>query len=203
MSIVFSDNFPAVLNGINWSQQAGGWAWQTPSQVRCGTSASPAVLATTTTAHAAIADCLVTVTMFDTGGVQDGGPMLRAAIGGGGANTCYYLDVDCTGPAASVYRRVTGADTLLGSSDAVTEAANAVCALQASGTGATVTLKKFYRGSQVSSDISDTNAARLVTPGQTGILNWGSSPGTGDSDWDTFSVDDLVVAATRSWLLVR
>lgn len=200
MSIVFSDNFPTSLDATNWTQQNGTWAWQASTQVRNTVRGTVGLLRTTTTAHAALADCLATVTQADGSGQADGGPLVRGTTGAGSGNTCYYLDVDCVGGAAAVFRRVAGADTLVGSSDGIVEAANGACALSATGTGGTVTIKKYYKGVQVSSDISDTNAARIVAAGQTGILNWNTN-NNNDCDYDTFSVDDLVVV-TAKYLLV-
>lgn len=201
MSVIFSDTFDAVLDGTNWVQQNNTWAWQSGGVVRCtATSASPHLLRTTTSAHAAIANCRATLTQKNGAGGADSGVMVRDSTAAGASNTCYYHLLVAASNTSSIFRRNAGTDTLVGASDTIVSVANGVVAIEASGTGATVTLKKFYQGVQVLGDLSDTSGSRIVSTGQCGVFNWNNGNNT-NTDFDNFIVDDLV--DTHKYLLVR
>lgn len=183
MTTLFSDNFnraDSTSLGTSWSEVAGDWQVQT-NQLLISSGAGFRVCSTTTTAHAAVADCKVTATRA-AGASWDAGPCVRLS-GAGGSETCYYLDVSGTQD-LSVIRRVAGADTDIG--DLVQAHSNGdIYALQVSGSGATVTLKVFRNGSQVGADITDTAGSRITAAGQTGVVTWAGAA------FDDFLVEDL------------
>jgi hypothetical protein len=191
MSAVFTDDFNRANNtalGANWNEARNDSSINT-NRMRLGvyTTLGASLVLTTTTAHAAIADCKVQVTQVS--GSGDGGPVAR--VTNSGATPTYYA-VDVYTGACETYRHDAAAAGTLLRTAAITQVANGVIALQVSGTGATVTLKQFYQGTQRGADVSDTSANRITSATQTGIYNWATS--AANCDYDDFSVDDLVVA---------
>jgi hypothetical protein len=188
MATLFSDNFNRANEQLtvsaNWQlgeNASASEATVTSNRLRIAeATAGPTSVRTTTTAHAAVADCKTTITRI-TGSGYDGGPTVRATA----SNTFYYLDAYGTNN-IEVYRRVSGADTLVGTRNQ-THAANDTFTLEVSGTGATVTLKVYRNGVQVSTDLSDTSGARITGAGQCGVMSWV----TGNQDYDDFLVEDL------------
>lgn len=185
MATLFSDNFnraDSTSLGTSWSELAGDWQVQT-NQLLISSGAGFRVCATTTTAHAAVANCKVTATRA-AGASWDAGPCVRLS-GTSGSETCYYLDVSGTQDLV-VYRRIAGTDTSVGA--LVQAHSNGdIYALQVSGTGATVTLKVFRNGTQVGSDLSDTSGSRITAAGQTGVVTWSGAA------FDDFLVEDVAV----------
>lgn len=191
MSTLFQDDFnradSATVSATNWAEnESGGTAAIASNRLSLTGTGGSTYVSTTTTAHAAIADCKATATRISSTSF-DSGPLVRKQSG---ADTFYYLDVITGASSHSVFRRVAGADTDLGTRS-FTGAANDTYSLQVSGSGATVTLKVFKNGVQQGADYSDTNAARITGAGQTGILGWGSS-----GLWDDFIAEDLVTQDT-------
>lgn len=183
----FSDAFTRADStnlGANWTEANGDWSILSNQLRTPGTAfpANPYYIVTTTTAHAALTECRVTIT-YKAGASFDGGPLARRQSG---ADTYYYADF--TAPTTvQVYRRVAGVDTAVGAAITLGSsiAANDTLGLDVSGTGATVTLKVFRNGVQQSTDRADSSASRIVTAGQTGILMW-----SGTADLDDFAMVD-------------
>jgi hypothetical protein len=199
MSAVFTDDFNRANNtalGANWNEARNDSSINT-NRMRLGvyTTLGASLVLTTTTAHAAIADCKVQVTQVS--GSGDGGPVAR--VTNSGATPTYYACDVYTG-ACEIYRHDAAASGTLLRTTAVTQVANGVIALQVSGTGGTVTLKQFYQGTQRGADVSDTSANRITSATQTGIYNWATS--AVNCDYDDFSVDDLSAGGSALTLSV-
>lgn len=192
MAVLFSDDFNTGTepNATNWTEVSpGDWDIIGTATVRAvSTGGSPGVLLTTSSAHAAITDCKVTVTQVESGG--DGGPVARWS-GASSSSTGYAADV--YSDLCETYRHNNSATGTLLRTAAVTQVANGVIALEVSGTGSTVTLKQYYQGTQRGATVSDTDANRITTAGRTGIYAWTVGA---NGDYDDFQVEDLVAAAT-------
>jgi hypothetical protein len=189
MTVIFSDDFSAATFGsTNWSDESGTWATVT-GEVRCS-QAAQRQLKTTTTAHAAIADCRVTARRAS-GASFDAGLVVRSSITGSNPTTGngYILNVFGTQD-LELIRRVAGVNTTI---DTRTQAHadGDTFGLEVTGTGATVTLKIYINGVQVGADVSDSNAARITAAGQTALWSFAAN-----SFMDDFSVDDLSAGGT-------
>jgi hypothetical protein len=103
----------------------------------------------------------------------------------------YYLDVYNTNT-IEVYRRVSGVDTIV-DSRTQSHAANDTYTLEASGTGATVTLKIYRNGVQVGADISDGDPARITSAAQTGVIAWVAQ------SFDDFLAEDLAAPPASTY----
>lgn len=184
MAVIFSDTFDTSINATNWTDESGQWA-VVGAEVRCG-QAAQRHLKTTTTAHAAIADCRVTARRASASGF-DAGIVVRSNVTGSTPSTgnCYILNIFGTQD-IEVIRRVAGVNTTIATRTQA-HADGDLFALEVTGTGATVTLKVFINGAQVGANIDDTNAARITAAGQTGFWNFAIN-----SFMDDFSVDNLV-----------
>jgi len=184
LATLFSDNFnrinSATVDATNWTEfESGGSTWSISGNQLAAAGGGPFVcVLTTTTAHAAIADCKASIKRI-TGAGFDGGPAVRAA----NQNSMYYLDF-YSSDTVEVYRVDSGTHNLVGSRTQ-THGANDVFTLQVSGTGATVTLKAIRNGVQLGADILDANAARITTAGQTGVIAWAAE------SFDDFLAEDL------------
>jgi hypothetical protein len=185
MTTLFSDDFNRANGSLGGNWGSGGAI----ASNQCAISSSGGALLTTTSAHADITDGRVTVKI--TGASNDGGPCIRAPSAGGGDN-CYYLD--CYVGGCDLYRRVSAADTSIAAS-IISLAVGDTAGLEASGTGATVTLK-VYKNGTLAGTYSDSSASRLVAAARTGIFNW-----NGGSTYDDFLVEDLGAAAAVSLIL--
>jgi hypothetical protein len=189
MSTLFSDNFNRVDSGTidatNWVEiAAGNWDLVSNAVV----SASTGTLVATTSAHAAVADCKATVTVTSTT-TLDGGPAVRATTDGQGG---YFLDVIKSASTLSVWRRVANVDTQVGADiTGITIANNDTFTLEASGTGATVTLKVYQNGVQKGSNFSDASGSRITAAGQSAIFDFGGAT------YDDFLLEDLAAAAAN------
>ena len=186
MTVVFSDNFTRadeVLDAsANWVEVSGTWA--IVSNVLHNSDI--ALCSTTATAHTALADMKVTVTMVDA--ASDGGPVARKHTTAATV-TMYELDVYTSN--SDLYRYITGTATLV-DNDAATLSANSVMELQVTGTGATVSFVCSYNGTARHVGITDTNAARIVAAGYAGVHSYTTS-----DNWDNFSVDNTAGGATK------
>jgi hypothetical protein len=184
MAIIFSDDWSSgSINATNWLDASGTWA-VVAGEVRCS-QAAQRHLKTTTSAHAAIADVLVTVRRAS--GVNfDAGPVARSSITGSSptVGSCYLLDAFGTNT-IELYRRVTNVNTILGSAITASHADGDLLGLRVTGTGAAVLVEALVNGVVVGS-FSDTDAARITAAGQTGHWSFVAS-----SFMDDFSVDDL------------
>lgn len=190
MATIFSDDFNRANADItaeaNWDS-ANSTAWNiATNQLSAGSGGSLARLYTTTSAHAAIADCKVSITRR-LGTNFDGGVSVRDDGLGQTVMTGYFLDVYGTNN-VDVYRRVVGVETLIGTANA-THANGDKYTLEVSGTGATVTLK-VYKNDTLQNTFSDTDATRITAAGRCGIITFHS----GDL-FDDFLVEDLAAAA--------
>ena len=169
MSTLFSDNFNRADGavGSNWSIVSGSWTVNT-NQLRLSGAGTPDIIHTTTSAHAAVADCRASVTRTYAGTDFNSGPVVRGS-GTSGSYTCYYLD--CADSFYGLYRRVANADTEL-VTYAPTTANLDVIGLQAVTVGATVELSMWLNGVQVGSTYVDNSGSRITASGRCGILNW-------------------------------
>jgi len=197
MAVIFSDDFNranADLLGANWQAEVtvsgtSGDVDIVSNRAQCTTkgTGSFVYVATTTTGHAALADCKVQVTQVQSG--SDGAPAARITEADA-TPTMYVTDI-FTNTLETLRYNNSGTSTSLQSSG-VTSVANGVAALQVTGSGATVTLKAFYQGVQVGADISDASGSRITAAGQTGIVYYVANP---NGDYDDFSVDDLAAGS--------
>lgn len=187
MSVIFTDAFTradSTALGANWTELSGDSQILTNRlRLPAPPGSNPMSATTTTSAHAAIADCKVQVTQVSVSG--DGGPIARVV------NNLNLYAVDVYTGRCELYRHDnTGSGTLLGSGVSITQVANGVIGLEVSGAGATVTVKSYYQG-VLKETVGDASANRITTARQTGVYNWASAA---NADYDDFSVDDLVVA---------
>jgi hypothetical protein len=185
LATLFSDNFnranSATVDATNWTENESGsnlWSISSNELVRVDSGPSVTVI-TTTSAHAAVADCKASHKRTNGSGF-DGGPCVRATSNG---QNFYYLDFYLT-DTIEIYRRVSNSDTLL-ATRTQTHGVNDIYKLEVSGTGATVTLKAYRNGVQLGADISDSDASRITSAGQTGLISW--TP----SNFDDFLAEDL------------
>jgi hypothetical protein len=187
MSTIFSDSFTRANSGTidatNWIEIATG-NWDLVSNAV--TSASAGQLITTTSAHAAIADCKATAKCVSAPAGFDGGLMVRATTDG---LNCYFLDAIRSAGTLSVFRKVANVDTQLGADiTGLTIANGDTYTLEVSGTGATVTLKAYQNGVQRGSNFTDSSGSRITSAGQTGIIEFTGASVT----WDDFLAENLV-----------
>lgn len=199
MATLFSDSFNradnATVDATNW-QENGGWAIATNRARSDGTSGTPPVtLLTTTSAHAATADCKVSATQVSAS-ASDGGPVARWVAGSSGATSQGYAVDSYTsgGDKCEIYRHDVAASGTLLRTASITRVANAVLRIEVTGTGATVTVKQFYNGVQQGADVSDGSASRITAANRTGIFSWVNGATT-DSDYDDFLAEDFASAA--------
>lgn len=187
MATLYTTDFSVDDEATNWQageNGSGGTALViSGGQCTINAPSAPSIQRTTTSAHAATADMKVTVKRVS-GSSWDAGPVARSTA----SNTTYYLDVYGSNN-IDVYRRVAGADTLIGSRNA-THANGDTYALEVSGTGATVTFKVFRNGSQVGANLTDTSGSRITAAGQAGLLSWTGAAMV----FDDFLVEDLAAA---------
>jgi hypothetical protein len=198
---VFTDDFNRAdsdtVSATNWGAEISGGGTGADLDILTNQlrgvskgSGSFALIGTTTTAHAAIADCYSQITQVQSGG--DGAAMVRLTEYDA-TPTMYVCNVFSNTIETLRYNNSSSSTSL--QSSAVTSANNGVIKLQVTGSGATVTLKAYYQGSQVGADISDTNASRITAAGQTGVVIYTIGA---DGDYDDFSVDDLTGGATTA-----
>lgn len=184
MSIIFSDDFNrASLGTTNWSDEGGVWSIS-GSTILAVSSANFRVLNTTTTAHAAIADCRVKFTRASA--TFDGAMVVRSNVSGAtsASGNCYVLNP--FGTQFDVIRRIAGVNTTLsGGLTGLTSANGDVWEVLVQGTGATVTFD-IYQNTNLRGQITDSGATRILVAGQTGFVTFSAS-----SRFDDFSVDDL------------
>lgn len=190
MSVVFSDAFGSALDTVtNWKDEAA--VWSTSGGVLLSSTSNFRALQTTTSAHAALADCRVTARRAS--GTFDGCIYARGNITGAtsDAGSCYMLNIfgtdqweltRITRPSTTV-NLVTAGDV----GYVVTHVNGDLFGLEVTGTGATVTLKLLLNGAQVGPDVSDSGAGRITAAGQCGFRTFSTA-----SRFDDFSVDDLV-----------
>lgn len=186
MTVIFSDDFAAALNTTNWQDEASPTVWSTGSGVLACSTNNFRVLETTTTAHAAIADVLVTVKRSSA--TFDGCVIARSSVSDATSTTgnCYFLNAFDTNT-LQFFRRIGSVNTQVGSNVTATFANGDTFGLKVTGTGATVTLTAYVNGIQVGT-IGDTSGPRIVVAGQTGVVGFNLN-----SRYDDFSVDDLAV----------
>lgn len=188
MAVIFSDNFSAALNATNWTDERGStWSTSAGSVVRSLGAGVLSPLTTKVAAHAAIADCQVTFTRQSA--TCDGGPYVR--VTGAPNSNGYYADIVAGSGTVNLYRRVSAVDTLVGTWS-TTNASGDTYGLKVQGVGATVTLTFYKNGTAIGSPILDSNAARIVVAGQTGIFAW-----------DALTADDFIVDDTASALVLE
>lgn len=187
---LFSDDFNradnATVSATNWTENAAGDWSIVSNKVR---SVNPlTVLVTKAAAHAAIADCKVTLKRALTGTSWDVGVLVRTNSTG---TTGYFADPLGTGPSSTLdIWRIDGSlstDVQIGGTVTVDINDGDIYALEVSGTGATVTLKAYING-VLKLTVTDSSASRITAAGQTGIINWNNT-----NDFDDFLVEDLLV----------
>jgi hypothetical protein len=185
MTTLFADDFNradnATVDATNWTEN-GGSDWSIVSnRVRAANSAI--FLITTTSAHAAVADCYVEVEIRDNTGL-DGGPMSRALSNG---TQGYFADIIAASNLMNFWRRVAGSDTQVGADiTGLTFAIGDKIGLLTQTVGATVELS-LYQNSVFKGKVVDSTGARLLSAGQTGIAHFLPAP----CDYDNFLVTDL------------
>lgn len=178
MAVLFTDNFNranAADLGSNWQNADANWDLDTNTAEAQGNTDGMFVR-TATAAHADTADVKVTATQGTT--AADGGPLARCTAVGA-SPTAYVCDSYAT-DLVEIYRHNASPTGTLLRTATVTRVANGVIALEVSGTGATVTLKQYYQGTQRGADVNDTAANRLTTAGRTGLFNWIATAGVED-----------------------
>lgn len=187
MATLFADSFTRADGNLDddatWAS-SGSNSWSiTTNRASNNTGGVGSRVLTTTSAHAAVADCKVSVTRR-LGASFDGGVTARDDGAVFGSMTGYFLNVYGSNN-VEVYRRNAGSETLVGSRNS-THAVDDVYALEVSGTGATVTLKVFKNGAQLGADLTDTSGSRITAAGRCGMISFHS----GDL-FDDFLVEDL------------
>ncbi len=201
MATLFSDNFnradSATVDATNWTETITSvWSILSNRLRAVTTGGLGRCCVTTTSAHAAVADCAVQVDRVARSGSFDSGLMVRT---NGTGTTGYFLDCIGTGAGATLdIWRIDGPaisnDTQIGSTvTGLTIAATDTLKFQVQTVGATVELKGYVNGVQRIS-VVDSSGSRITTAGQTGIIKWDTS----DNDYDNFIVTDLSTTATLS-----
>ena len=193
MTVIFSEAFTRADNdslGANWLEMTGtDWDIFSNQLRLVAATTTPGNVSTTTTAHAAIANCEVSVKQVTNPAGFDAGPVARATDVDS-APTLYMCD--CYGTVMECYRHNNSATgTLVGTGQTITLATNTTIKIKVTGAGATVTIDMAYGGT--TKTVTDSSASRLTAAGQTGIISWLNAA----IDWDDFSVDDLVGAAAN------
>lgn len=185
MAVIFSDDFNrASLGTTNWSDETGTWSIESSTILACSTG-SFRVLNTTTTAHAAIADVMVTAKRASATG--DWGIIARSSMSGATSTTgnCYIFNIYETDTVEFIRRIGNTSNTIGTAFTGVPHANGDTYSLKVTGSGATVTLTGYINGVQVAT-VGDTAGNRITVAGQTGFVGFNSS-----SRYDDFSVDDL------------
>lgn len=185
MAILFTDNFASALNATNWLDEAVGPVWSTTGGLLACSTSNLRVLKTTTSAHAALVD--VKVSAKRASATFDGCIICRSTVSDATSTTgsCYFLNWFDTNT-IQIYRRVTNANSQVGTDITATHINGSRISLEATGSGATVTLNAYVDDVLVGSR-SDTSGSRIVTGGQCGFFVFNSS-----SRFDDFEVDDLI-----------
>lgn len=186
MTVIFSDNFNrASLGTTNWADDTGTYSIESSTVLACSSGAFRAIN-TTVTAHAAIADVMVTAKRASV--TFDGCLIARSSMNGATstAGDCYFMNIFET-DSLEFFRRIGSSSNLLGSTfTGVTHSNGDTFSLKVTGTGATVTLTGYINGVQVAT-LGDSSGARILVPGQTGFVGFNAS-----SRYDDFSVDNLL-----------
>lgn len=193
MSIIFSDDFGTGTepNTTNWTETAGDIDLVSGKARGISRTNAPlgAIIGTTTTAHAAIADVRVNVDQGTTG--SDSGPCARITnldstptmyVGNAFGSTFEVLRYNNSNTATSI------------GSVGITMVGGAQAGIKVTGTGATVTIECYYNGVLVTT-LTDTNAARITAAGQTGVVEY-TVGNDSAAEFDDFEVDDLVASET-------
>lgn len=191
MTVIFSDDFASSLNTTNWLDNAAPAVWSTSSgEVTCST-ANFRALQTTTSAHAAIADCKVKAKIASTVATFEGAVIARSNISGAisDSGNAYILHF-FTSDDVRLLRRVGGVNSSIATRTQAF-ADGDTFALEVTGIGATVTLKIFHNDVQLGADVSDAAGSRIVAAGQTGLVVFGTGV-----FMDDFEVDDLIDPGT-------
>lgn len=170
--------------GAAWNESNGDAQIVGNELLMAASASTPTILITTTTAHAAVADCKVYVTQVTQFSESDGGPIARCTDGDA-SPTMYAADV-FNPNTLNVYRHNNSASGTLIATTSITYTANGVITLEVTGTGATVTLKATYNGVEVV-NTTDTSGSRLTAAGQCGIYSWSGATDDRNS-YDNFGV---------------
>jgi hypothetical protein len=189
MTVLFSDDFnradnPVDTGNSNWDRNASTWNVSSNELQHAETSFNLAPLETTTSAHAAVADCKASI-VARTGAGFNGGPVARKQSG---VNTYYTVRVQEPNSTLTIMRLVSDADTDLLIVGSYTHTIGDKITLEVSGTGATVTLRAYRNDVQVGSTYSDTDGDRITSAGQAGAKDWDFSA---SNLYDDFLVEDL------------
>jgi hypothetical protein len=187
MGIIYTDGFATISTTF--------WTLNSPTDWSAVSGKARSInpitsLITKAAAHAAIADVKVSYKRALTGTNWDTGVLARTNSTG---TTGYFLDPIGTGPSNTMdIWRIDGPamtnDVQIGTTTTgLTLNDGDIYALECTGTGATVTLKGYLNGALVCGPFTDSSGSRIVTPGQTGIINWNNT-----NDFDDFLVDDLL-----------
>lgn len=131
----------------------------------------------------------VTVTQVSLSG--DGGPVARWIASRSGNSAAGYA-LDATSSVCELYRFDGSSSGVLLRTASISGVANAVLRIEVTGTGATVTLKQFYNGTQQGADASDGTASRITAANRTGVHGWALAA---NGDYDDFLAEDFASAA--------
>lgn len=197
MSTLFSDTYTGVDTtnmGANYTESSGDT--QIVSNRARLSANNPGIIRTTTTAHAAVANVRVSVTMILANTTVDGGPCSRVVNGAPPLATNMYAAEAWTSGAQGkldLGRWDAGVFVVLVSTN-ITIAANVVVALEVTGTVAGAVLLTGYYGGVLTGTVTDTSVGNsIIVAQQTAIHNWAVA-GT-SSDYDNFLVEDVAVGA--------
>jgi hypothetical protein len=190
VAVLFSDGFGSGTepDATNWFESYGDWDLSS-GQLINSSSANGQFnnLQTTTSAHAAVADCKVSFTRR-VGTGFDAGPAARMSGSGNNGTTCYYASFVDGSTDVGVYRRNGATDTQIGSNiTGVTHANGDVLSLEVEGTSSPVTLRIYVNG-VLEGSVSDSSSP-ITSAGQCGIASW-----TNTGIFDDFQVEDLAAA---------
>lgn len=188
MATLFSDDFALTLSATNYLDEAVGPVWSTTGGLLACSTNNLRVLKTTVLAHAAIADVKASCTRAS-GTNFDGCLVIRSTVSDATSTTgsCYFINWFDTNK-IQVFRRVTNTNTQIGADITATHTNGSKLSFEATGVGATVTLKTYVDDVLVDTR-TDTSGPRIVNAGQTGFFVFNNS-----SRFDNFLVEDVAAA---------
>lgn len=187
MTILFTDNFAATLSATNWLDEAAAPVWSTTGGLLACSTSSLRVLKTTTSAHAALIDVKASAKRAS-GTNFDGCLVVRCTITDPTSTTGsgYFMNwFDAN--TIQIFRRVTNTNSQIGLDITATHVNGSRLSLEATGSGATVTLNAYVDDVLVGTR-TDSSGPRIVTGGQCGFFVFNNT-----SRFDDFEVDDLIV----------
>jgi hypothetical protein len=170
MTVLFSDDFNRAdgAPGSNWAQTGGGTDFTIVSnELTCSVSGNRSLAI----ASGALSDQTNYKVTWKraSGSGYDAGVFLRGSLGGTTSNTGNAYIINPFSSQIDIIRRVAGVNSTVGSRTGLTLADGDTYAVEITGTGTTVSFQLYQNGSALGAAITDTNAARIVVAGATGI----------------------------------